>query len=100
MRPDMLADESLYCSRNTAGISRRISEISQLSPSGAPAILERDQPGIITISAPHVEFGKLIPLGRLNCIPEQQLCAAQITESVGGATVLVNKYMLVAEGQD
>jgi len=100
VRPDILADTRLPCLRHTVGMFHRISKITQLCPSGAPAILERDQSGIVTITATHVEFGKLIPLGFLDRIPEQELCAAQITEPAIGASILVNKYMLVAEGKD
>src|ERR1039458_977084 len=41
--PDILADTSLPCFRNTAGVVRRISQINQFLPSGTPAVLKRDQ---------------------------------------------------------
>src|SRR5271157_5423755 len=100
MRPNILTNASLRCFSNAVGIPDRISKIRQLCPSSAPAIFERDQSRIVTIAAPHVEFGKLIPLGFLDRIPEQELCATQITEFAIGAAVLVNKYVFVAEGKD
>jgi hypothetical protein len=36
----------------------------------------------------------------LDRIPEQELCATQITEPAIGATIFINEYVLVAEGKD
>ena len=66
VRPDILADESLPRFRNTVGIYRRISEIDQLSSSGAPPIFERNESRIVTVGAPQIEFAKPALLGFLN----------------------------------
>ena len=101
VRPDILADTSLPCFRNTVGMSRRISKINQLSPSGAPSILERDQSRIVTITATHVEFAKADPsLASWIAFQSKSCVPPKLLNLLIGATILVNKYVLVAEGED
>src|SRR5271157_3021157 len=100
MGQDIFANSSLPGPHSAAEMSHGIAQVSQACASCAPPILEHYQACVVTIAPAHVKFGKLIILGLLYRMPEQELYAPQVIEVMIRATVLVNKRLLVTQGDN
>ena len=100
MGPDTLANFSSPGLRSIADMSHGITEVSQACASRAPPIFEGYQASVFTITPAHVKFGKVIVLGLLYRMPEQELHPPQAIEMMIGATILVYKPVLVTQGDN
>src|SRR5664279_2853346 len=80
MGADIFANFSLPELHRRANMSHGIAEVSQARTSRAPPILEHYQAYVVTITPAHVKFGKVIILGLLYRMPEQELYAPQVIE--------------------